>query len=93
MAFDNPVGAAGRNVADVGLPDLIACDRIGLPTFAELALVLADPVLVVGDVGRDAIEEVLADIVLPSELKLDTPVGHFGDVLLRSAGVAHYHIH
>ena len=93
MTLEHPVGRTGGNVSEIGLPYLLACGRICLPAFLELALVLADPVLVVGNVGRNAVGKVLADIVAPAELELDTAVGNLGDVLSRSSRITHHHKH
>ena len=93
MTFDHPVGASGGDISYIGLPDPFACGRIHFPTFLELSFVLAYPVLVVGNVGGDAVVEVLAYLVLPAELDFDATVGDLCDVLFRSTGVTHHHIH
>ena len=73
MTLEDTVVATGGNITEVAL------------VFCELALVLGDPVLVVGDITPDAVVEVAADGVLPLDLELDTAVGDLCEVHCRGA--------
>ena len=71
----------GGDITDVALVGAVAI-FISHPAGFQTAFVLADRVPVAGEVGCDAIVEVL-DVVLPAESELDTVVGHLAEILVR----------
>ena len=91
MSFDNSCGTACGNVSDIGLPHTVAFS-VSFPSLFEFAFVTAHPVPVVGHVTADIVVEIPYG-VSPSEFDLDSPVGHGRDILSRSVGITHHHIH
>ena len=91
MALYYSRGTAGGDISDIGFPYAVAV-AVDFPALLEFALVMAHPVLVIGNVAADAVVE-FAYAVFPAELSLETAVGHGSDVLSRCTGITHYHIH
>jgi len=88
-SFDNPCSTTGRNISYIGR----IFRMFLIPSFFQFTFIFADKVLIKRKLAFNAITEILADIISPSEFQFNTPVRNFRNIRFRSSCISHYHIH
>ena len=64
-----------------------------IPSFFQFTFIFADKIFIKRELTFNAIAEILADIIPPSELQFNTPIRNFRNIRFRSSRISHYHIH
>ncbi len=64
-----------------------------IPSFFQFTFIFADKIFIKRKLTFNAIAEIPADIISPSELQFNTPIRNFRNIRFRSSRISHYHIH